>query len=230
MPAKKFYSNVYLYLAIGLILIFWGFSRSYFGRLAETSVVHHVHGISATLWMILLVVQPFLYSRNKLKWHRRLGLTSLILVPALVLAANGVMSKMIQGKEFYPPDVPYQLAFIDLVTLLSFVILYLLAIYHRKNLQLHARLMVCTIFGPMNPATTRIFFMYGLADNFDTGLTYSYILIELVLLLVIWFERKQKAMKFTYLPLFIFFVLQHIFMYYVSGWEWWVNIVDNIWG
>ena len=106
-------------------------------------------------------------------------------------------------------------------------LIYLLAIYYRKRLKLHARLMVCTIFGPLIPALTRIFFSVGLADNFDKSLTLSYILIEIVLLCIIWKERNHKEVKFTYLPVLIFMALQHKLMYSAGNWDWWVSLMNR---
>ncbi len=227
MRKSKFYGNVYLYLALGLLIVFWGFSKSYFGRLEDTPLPYHIHGISATLWMIILIAQPYLYKINKLKIHRYLGWSTIVLVPVIVLAGLEMMKLMILNQTNYPPNVVYQLAFIDAVTLLGFAVLYILAIYFRKNLKLHARFMVCTIFGPLNPATTRIFFFLGLADNFNEALTLSYLLLELVLLFIIWRERKFKEMRFTYFPVLIFTVVQHILMYSSNNWDWWVTFMNK---
>ena len=227
MKNTKFYHNVYLYLGLGLIIVFWGFSNSYFGKLGQTKMPYHIHGISATLWMILLIVQPYLYSKGNLKFHKYLGWSSVIIVTVMVLAGFNMMKLMIQNQEFYPPNIVYRLAFIDAVTLLGFIVIFLLAIFYRKNLQLHARLMVCTIFGPLNPAITRIFFSLGLAENFNESLTLSYLLIEIVLLGIIWLERNQKEMKYTYLPVLLFTGIQHILMYSAENWDWWVTLMNE---
>ncbi len=215
-------------MIIGLIIVFWGFSKSYFGKLDKTSLPYHIHGISATLWMIILIIQPYLYRINKLKIHKYLGWSTLVLVPTIILGGFEMMKLMIQNQENYPPNIVYRLAFIDAVTLLGFIIIYLLALFYRKNLKLHARFMVCTIFGPLNPALTRIFFSLGLAGNFNESLTYSYLLIEIVLMLLIWKERTMKEMKFTYLPVLIFTVIQHVLMYSAQNWNWWVTLMNEI--
>jgi len=228
MANSKFYGNAYLYLTLGIIIVFWGFSGSYFGKLGQTELPYHIHGISATLWMIILIIQPYLYKINKLKIHRYLGWSTLILVPTIVLGGYEMMKLMIHNQEFYPPNTVYRLAFIDAVTLIGFIVIYALAIYYRKNLKLHARFMVCTIFGPLNPALTRVFFAVNMADNFNDALTYSYILIELSLLIIIWMERKQKEIKYTYVPVFIFTLVQHLLMYSAQNWSWWVDMMNEI--
>jgi hypothetical protein len=78
-----FYSRAYIYFGMAFLVTIAGFWPSYFSRLGKTSVFHHFHGISATLWMLLLVVQPLLYRMDKIEWHRMSGKVSFLLVPAL---------------------------------------------------------------------------------------------------------------------------------------------------
>ncbi len=230
MKKVKFYGNAYIFLAISLVIIAVGFSQSYFSKLDEMEFPYHLHAVSASLWMILLITQPYLYKIGKIKLHRKLGWISLILVPLIVIGGVIMIKSMIHGQAFYPPDTVYKLAFIDVITLASFVGIFALAIYHRKRLKLHARLMVITIFGPLLPALTRVFFVFGLANNFNAALTYSYITIELVLLYIIWRERNAEEMKVTYLPFVVFIAVQHILMYYANDWDWWISTLNSLTG
>ena len=230
MKEGKFYGNAYIFLAISLVIIAVGFSQSYFAKLDEMAFPYHLHGISASLWMIMLVSQPYLYKIGKINVHRKLGWFSLLLVPLIVIGGLIMVNSMVHRQASYPPNAVYQLAFIDIITLLSFVGIYALAIYHRKRLKLHARLMVITIFGPLLPALTRVFFVFNLADSFTKGLTYAYIIIELVLLYIIWREKASKEMKFTYMPFFAFIVIQHVLMYYAGYWEWWISALNYLTG
>ena len=228
MPRKIFYKYAHLYLTLGLVIVLLGFSTTYFSRLSDFSLPYHVHGISATLWMILLIVQPYLFQKGILKTHRYLGWISLLLVPLIVICGVIMMRLMIQGQVNYPPKLVYQLAFIDACTLLSFALLYVLALYFRKKLMLHSRFMVATIFGPLLPALARMFlFTFGIASNFNQALTYSYLAIELVLLFIIWKERNKKEIKLTYVPFLVFIIVQHGLMYYVDDWVWWKVLMDN---
>lgn len=58
---RPFYNNSFLYLILGIIIVVWGFYNSYFARLGEMPLPYHVHGVSATMWITLMVVQPLLY-------------------------------------------------------------------------------------------------------------------------------------------------------------------------
>lgn len=228
MPKNKFYKYAHLYLALGLVVVLLGFSTTYFGRLGDFTLPYHVHGISATLWMILLIVQPYLFQKGRLKTHKYLGWASLVLVPLIVICGVIMMRLMIQGQENYPPKLVYQLAFIDACTLFSFGLLYVLALYFRKKLTLHSRFMVATIFGPLLPALARMFlFTLGIATNFNQALTYSYLSIELVLLFIIWKERDKKEIRLTYVPFLVFIFIQHGLMYYADDWTWWKTLMDS---
>lgn len=228
MPKAKYYKYAHLYLALGLVIVILGFSKTYFVRLGDFSLPYHLHGISASLWMILLIVQPYLFQKGWLKTHRYLGWTSLLLVPMLVVCGIIMMRLMIQGQANYPPNLVYKLAYIDACTLLSFTVLYILALYFRKNLMLHSRFMVTTIFGPLLPALARLFlFTFGLATNFTEALTYSYLSIELVLAFIIWKERTKQEIKYTYVPFLVFIIVQHGLMYYSNDWAWWKTLMDS---
>lgn len=228
MPRKKYYKYSHLYLTLGLVIVLLGFSTTYFSKLGEFTLPYHLHGISATLWMILLIFQPYLFQKGKLKTHKYLGWSSLLLIPTIVICGIIMIRMMIQGQENYPPDLVYQLAFIDVCTLFSFAFLYAMALFYRKKLKLHSKFMVATIFGPLLPALARMFlFTFGIASNFNQALTYAYLAIEIVLLIIIWKERNEKEIKLTYIPFLIFIIMQHGFMYYSDGWTWWKVLMNN---
>jgi hypothetical protein len=227
MARTKHYRYAHLYLTLGLIVVFLGFSKTYFGHLGSFGLPHHLHGISASLWMLMLIVQPYLFQKNHLKTHRLLGWFSVILVPTIVICGIIMMRLMIQGQANYPPNLVYTLAFIDACTLLGFALLYVLALVYRKNLQLHSRFMVATIFGPLIPALTRMYlFTFEIATSFNQALVWSYISIELVIFLIIWFERNQKFIFKTYVPFLAFILLQHGLMYYANDWPWWHSMMN----
>lgn len=230
MGNTKFYASSYKYLSIALVFIFVGFANSYFGRFEELSFSYHLHFFSAFLWMVTLILQPYFYSKGKMKTHRFLGWFSMILVPLLIGAGIVMIGAMIHRQAQYPPNAVYQLSFVDVLTLFGFVLLYYLAIFLRKNTKLHARLMIMTVFGPLVPAITRVYFVVGLANSFTVGLNYSYLLIEFVLLLIIWRERSKKEMQITYLPYLVFIIIQHVLIYFTGTWEWWIATMNNLSG
>lgn len=228
MKSKKFYANAYLYLGMGLLATFIGFLPSYFSKLSDFNPVYHFHGITATLWMLLLILQPYLYRIGKLKNHRLIGWGSLLLAILVIIGGLLMIQLMIQGKDkFGIASMPYQLAFINIFSIVMFGLFLALAIKNRKDVQLHARYMVCTIFSPLNPAIIRIFFRHGLTDSFPVALTWSHIIPELILILLILDDKRKVKFRRPYLVCLGLIVIQHGLMYFAGDWEWWQSIMNQ---
>jgi hypothetical protein len=115
-----------------------GFYPSYFSRLAQTGAAHHFHGITATLWMLILVVQPLLFRYNKMEWHRRIGKFTFLLVPMIVIGRL-IMVHYMLNDENYPGFLAYQLAYIDFYMIDTFLLFNSLAIINARNSHYHAR-------------------------------------------------------------------------------------------
>ncbi len=222
-----FYRNAYLYFLLAAAVTIYAFIPSYFQRLSETSMAHHFHGLTALSWMLLLILQPLLYKLGLLRWHKGIGKIAFILVPMMVIGGLKMVHSMMLAAANYPPQLPYQLAFIDFFTLTLFVLFFVLAMVHRKNIQLHARYMVCTILGPLIPALTRALFAIPLIDSFNKSLNVSYILIEIVLILLLLDDKRSGKIRTPYVLALSFFVIQHLLMNYAKGWGWWQNFMDN---
>ena len=222
-----FYKNAYLYFSLAAAVTVFAFFPSYFNKLAATDPAHHFHGITATLWMILLIIQPFLYRAGKLQRHRQLGKLSFLLVPLIILSALNVVHIMMIRKDSYPPLIPYQLAFIDFATLIQFLLFYILAIYKRRKIHLHARYMACTVLGPLIPALTRLLFRFPFIKSFNSSLNISYIIIEIVLILLLLDDKRKGKIRLTYVLALIMLLTQHMIMNFVSGVECWTRLMDN---
>ncbi|MFZ1805863.1 MAG: hypothetical protein WAU36_01500 [Cyclobacteriaceae bacterium] len=222
-----FYRNAYLYFIIAALVTVVAFIPSYFIRLSQTDTAHHFHGITATLWLLLLIAQPLLYRKKLLKLHRQVGKISFILVPLVVVGGLTMVHQMMLAKANYPPQLPYQLAFIDFFSLAGFILFFVLAIVHRKNLQLHARYMVCTVLGPLIPALTRFLFLIPWINNFNKSLNMSYVLIELVLLLLLFDDKRSGKIRSPYIIAIVLFILQHVLMNFAKEWDWWLSAMDS---
>lgn len=221
------YPHAYLYFLLAVGITVAAFFPSYFQRLSHTDTTHHFHGITATLWLFMLVIQPFLYKNGLLKWHRQLGKFSFLLAPLLVVSSFIMIRSMLLSKDNYPPIIPYQLAFIDFFTVSLFIYFYTSAIIYRGKLQLHARYMVCTVLGPLIPALTRFFFIFlPFIDSFNKSLNLSYVVVEIILLLLIRDDKRKGAIQRPYVVAMVLFVLQHLLMNFASGWTWWRSLMD----
>ena len=81
--AKKIKFDKAGYYAIGLIaLALLGFWPTYFSKFfdgtANFNFYFHFHFAMASLWIMLLIVQPILIKKKKLSIHRKIGKLSFI--------------------------------------------------------------------------------------------------------------------------------------------------------
>jgi predicted ferric reductase len=222
---KSFYANAYLYFTLALLVIFVGFLPSYFGRFSGVDKAHHFHGITSTLWMLLLIIQPLLYRMGKIQWHRRTGRISFVLVP-LVLAGGFNMIHIMLNKGNYPPGIPYQIAFIDFILLPVFLIFYLLAIYYRKQTQYHARYMACTVMFPLLAGLLRVLFRFPFVNSFSKALNGCFILVEIVLLVLLIDDKRSGKIRPPYVIALLVYALVHLLMNFAHQWAWWRSVMD----
>lgn len=140
------------------LLAFW---PSYFSKLpAAMDAYTHVHAVLMTLWFALLIAQPFLIRRGRRPWHRILGRSSWVLVPAIAvswvllthLRARAMPDELFarEGKFFYLP----------FVSAVLFLAAWGMAMAKRRTPALHARYMVCTAFAVIDAVTSRLLFFY----------------------------------------------------------------------
>ena len=143
--------SAFYFLAVLLIAVA-GFYPSYFSVLAKTDLVHHFHGITATAWMLLLIAQAWFIRSRRLQVHRLVGKISLLLVPLFLFSGILVIKSMLNSQSGFSLTFGKRLAWIDIITISNFALFYCLAIYYRKNVQLHARFMASTAILVLPPA------------------------------------------------------------------------------
>jgi hypothetical protein len=221
-----FYKNAYLYFILAALVTVFAFMPSYFQRLEKTDAQHHLHGIAALLWLVMMICQPLLYRNGLMIWHRRIGKFSFVLVPVFIISGLNMVRAMLLAKDNYPPQLPYQLAFIDFFTLIMFLAFFMLAIFHRKNIQLHARYMVCTVLGILIPAFTRFLFLFPFITNFNRSLNASYIIVEVILLTLLFDDKRSGKIRSPYIIAMSLFGIQHLLMNFAKDWVWWHQIMD----
>lgn len=156
------YRNLHAWLAIGLAITLIGFTPTYFLDLRNASWLQHVHGISATAWMALIVVQPWLATRGQLQRHRRFGILALVLAGMVVASGLAVIPGNIQnaiGAEtspLAPPTFLYGVSAVDLITIVGFLVAVLMATLSIRNLDDHVIWMSSTLFWVLMPALGRM--------------------------------------------------------------------------
>ena len=156
-PLYRLSARFLLVFLVFMVLAFW---PSYFARLFEQpNLRFHAHGIVLTLWCVLLVVQPQLLRTGRRGLHRVLGKASYVLAPALVaITLSFIHYRVGAGIRPGAPLALGDLYFLALTlnALAAFALLYGLAIYFRRDPQVHGRYMLCTVFPLFTPVTDRL--------------------------------------------------------------------------
>jgi hypothetical protein len=178
--------------------------------------------------MTLLIVQPILYKRGKLALHRKLGkIASIILVPFLVLGGIKMIHVMMLNPAEYPPGETYQLAFLDVCSLIIFLLFFGLSMWHVKHIHLHARYLACTVLTILPPAITRLLFHIPWFDSFSKTLNGSYIAVEIVLIILLIDDKRSGKIRAPYIVALSVFALLNIILNYTNSWLWWKSWMDS---
>ena len=111
---EKAYRNLGYYFLLLIPLIFIGFYKTYFIQFPSfkeniTSWMH-IHAMIATLWIIMLIVQPLLIRNKKFKQHRLVGKISYVVFPLLILSFIPQILRVINSG--YPEFVFFPLAYL----------------------------------------------------------------------------------------------------------------------
>ncbi len=216
------FTHAHWYFALAFLVVAAGFFPSFLARLGQTDVAHLVHGVSAFGWMGLLVVQSWLIHHGDRPTHRRIGRWSWLIVLPLLVGAALMLRSMLASDNGFARTFGPRLAFIDITTIGFFVCAYLLAIHHRRRVQLHARWMATTAVLVMPPAVARLMLNVGLIGSFTHALHLSLLMTEFVALALIAVDRRGGRVFPPFVALFSFLVLQHVGLQWIpttAAWQ-----------
>ena len=201
-----------------LAVIFWGFFRTYFGLFPSFDKIttsQHFHTALFLLWFLLLFIQPFLIKSGKIELHRLLGKLTYILVPLLALSILAVTKGQYQRElAQFPKNQCIANLIIPLPQLFLFLVLYLLAIYHKKNTAYHMRYIISTSLILIGPGLGRAF-IFWMGMTFNQAVLFSFIITELVLIGLIIFDRMNGSRYKPYVVLLTLLFSSHLAWYFL---------------
>jgi uncharacterized membrane protein YozB (DUF420 family) len=223
------YKRAHIYFSLALLLALIGFFPSYFSRLGQTDAVRHFHGITALIWMLLLVTQAWLMRQGKRPLHRTLGKSALLLAPLFVASGVLVVHSMLQGSNPFQRAFGPQLAWLDLSTVVYFGMVVGLALRQSRNIQLHARYMASTVVLVLPPAVGRIMGM-GVPGihSFEAAVHAAYFFSELITLLLILDDRRLGRIRLPYPMLLVFLLAQQAGFVLAPHCQPWLNLCNWI--
>ena len=224
------FPRVHLYLSALLLLTIVAFWPGYFSSLGEHGLAAHVHGITATGWMLMLIAQTWLASRRNFAMHRKLGKVVYGLAPLFVVGGFAVVYTMVANEEsvFYE-TWGRRLAFFDSASTLFFVIAVTWAIRNKKNTPVHARWMLATVFPLIMPVVTRLDFLFQpWSADFGTRLNVSLVATELLLIWLIYKDWKKGINYSPFAWVLALTAVQHFMVFNAETLDWWIKLTDTI--
>ena len=139
--------RLYIWAAVFIpLIVLLGFARTYylkglFGTAALPGRLVHLHGLVMTSWVALFVAQVWLVAARRTKLHQRLGLVGAALA-ALVVSVGVATAISAAARGASPGPPPLQFLVIPLGDMLVFAILIGTALYFRRRMEIHKRLML----------------------------------------------------------------------------------------
>ncbi len=159
-------------IIIGILLLFvlahFGFYKTYIrhfpgfadyttpgGRKFHFTWIIHFHGMMMIGWLLMLLLQPFLILKGKIKLHRLVGRLSYVLAPLVLFSMYLVTYSSLHRELAQGIAVVARRVALDVPLIIFFAILYLLAIFYTHKPALHSRFMCSTAFILISPALSR---------------------------------------------------------------------------
>lgn len=143
--------------------------------------------------------------------HRKVGMIGIILAGFVTASAlNVIKGNLLQPEQSPLYEVRYSLSLLDFIFITGFIISVIAAIWNAKNIQVHARWMISTVFWVLSPATTRLSFIplgmiYQPKEFSDFPFSWHDVLVwneALIVLFLVFLiirdYRKEQKVYFSY--------------------------------
>jgi hypothetical protein len=225
MPGRVNDRRLYILAAIVTpLIVLAGFARTYylkpfFNTPDLPGRIVHLHGIVMTAWVLLFITQVSLVAKRKTRVHQRLGIAGGVLAALVVIV--GVLTALFAAARGATPGPP-ALAFlvVPLGDMLIFSVLIGLALYFRRKLQVHKRLMLLAAINLLTPAIARI----PLSFIANGGPLAFFGLTDLVLLAFVAYDTgKHRRLHPVFLWGSIFIIAMQPLRLLLAGTNVWMN-------
>jgi hypothetical protein len=202
-------------------VVFLGFWPSFYQPMTSGTTLRNVHGVTSTLWYLALVVQPWLVTNGYVRWHRRVAVAVIALLPILSVTAL-MNTRQMLTQSALPPAARPLIAYLDVTLVVLFIALFLLGLRNRKTPAAHKRYMVSTALVGFPPAITR-FVGRTFGINPFAAINISFFVVELVLLTLIVADwRMGERRRWAYPIALVTHVAVQLFMTTIPATAWWL--------
>ena len=225
MPGRVNDRRLYILAAIITpLIVLAGFARTYYLKPFFSTPdlpdrIVHLHGIVMTTWVLLFIVQISLVATRRTRVHMRLGIAGAVL--AVLVVVVGVLTALTAAARGATPGPP-PLAFlvVPLGDMFIFAVLIGLALYFRRQLQIHKRLMLLAAINLLTPAIARI----PLSFIYNGGPLAFFGLTDLVLLGFVAYDTfKHRRLHPVFLWGSIFIIAMQPLRLLLAGTSLWMS-------
>ncbi len=234
------YRHAPYYVLVVIAVIVAGFWPSYFSKGTDVPWQFHAHGIAASIWVLMVLMQSITIHKSQLPLHRAVGKSSLILFPFLIGGLAAIID--LTGKGFVAGDGPTRILFgaqflIGLVlAIAAYVLLYYRALKYRRKVWLHSGYMLATPLILFESPFSRLMGMVIPAfairgpqdfDRLIPSIEWA-MAVSLVFIAAVWFKYRDKANPFLVAGVFI--VAQMLTMVLLArnpALEWMLTVIGN---
>lgn len=182
------YRHAHWYLLLLFPLTGLAFWPNYFSKFSSSPYAFHVHGITASLWIVLLAWQSWTIHNRRNALHRSAGVASLALFPFFLVGGLLVLQTM--AVKFGAREGPFysqfgaRLGTVDAISSIALPFLFYGAIRWRRKVHLHARYMLAPMLFLLPPIISRLmpalppfaitgpetFYRFGYAAHLSIGI------------------------------------------------------------
>lgn len=208
-------------------LLLAGFWPTYLQHVTAARLSLHLHGLTMTLWVALLIAQARFASIGRLRLHRLLGKAGWLFGPLMLGSAAWVCWEMASA----PTPLGGRLR--DLVLPVGAWLIattsWTIAMTQTHRTWLHKRMMLVTALALMGAGIDRVFLFYvpGLNDPLAAGHA-NFVVAELVCLALVALDRRRNQRIGPFLGAFAAFALNHVWLANHSNWAWYRDVVAAI--
>ncbi len=215
-------SRLWPLFVVLLVVAFLAFWPSYFGAgILSASGYIHFHAITATIWMALLIIQPWLIRTDRYSTHKIIGKASYAFFPVVLAAMILLANHRIRTATPENYAIRSFILYLQIFLTILFAVSYLFAIAFRKQSEVHARFMICTGLTLIDPIFARILiFTMPVPIEYHQFITYA--ITDCVFLILIIAERHNRSGRWVFpamLGVFLLFQAPTFFVMNSPTWQ-----------
>jgi len=229
------YANAHKWLLIPILVIIVAFTPLYFATFTSEAWAYHTHALSAIAWYVLMITQPYLATRGRLRDHRKWGMAGLVIAGAFIASAIAITPTNVYFGHIggFPPVFPaeffYGLTFTETLAMIGFAVSVAMAIIKSKVADEHATWMLGTVFFGFMPAWLRLsmfpVFAFGIEISTTSALMIS---IPIFVAVILYVGYRIGKLRHPMILASAGVTILMVFTSYIGGLEWYQEFVTNL--